>query len=217
MIFGRAATRIFPATLLSLALVSCSGPPSGSTVLTAHMPLHLEQHLDVATIVGSEVPVDAPTVMEWRFDEPQEDWKPVVPWNPTEEAVEVTQLDDGLRVTLTEGTADPDGERRGGLILDVPDWNYEDLAHLVVRARTADDLGFFFIDFNRREITETDADYRQWFEYEGEAAPVISDGTVQAYRTVPEGGRLDFGMGVLREDAPLPLSRQPSGSRASFA
>ncbi len=76
-------SRIFPATVLGLALVSCSGPPSGSTVLTADMPLHLEQHLDAATIVGSEVPADVPSVLEWQFDEPQEDWTPVVPWNPT--------------------------------------------------------------------------------------------------------------------------------------
>ena len=73
-VLGRVASLIFPTTVLSLALASCSGSPSGSTVLTADMPLHLEQHLDAATIVGSEVPVDAPTVMEWHFDEPQEDW-----------------------------------------------------------------------------------------------------------------------------------------------
>ncbi len=41
MTFGRAASRIFPTTLLGLTLVSCSGSPSGSTVLTADMPLHL--------------------------------------------------------------------------------------------------------------------------------------------------------------------------------
>ena len=140
MCFGSVATRIFPATVLSLALVSCSGSPSGSTVLTADMPLHLEQHLDAATIVGSEVPADAPTVMEWHFDEPQDDWKPFI-GDPTIDPVEVTQLDDALRVTLTHGTRNPNGNPRGGLILEVPDWNYEDLAHLVVRARTADDLG----------------------------------------------------------------------------
>ena len=38
MTFGRAASRIFPATVLSLALVSCSGSPSGSTVLMADVP-----------------------------------------------------------------------------------------------------------------------------------------------------------------------------------
>ena len=67
----RNPSRIFPATVLGLTLVSCSGSPSGSAVLTADMPLHLERHLDAATIVGSEVPADVPTVMEWHFDEPQ--------------------------------------------------------------------------------------------------------------------------------------------------
>ena len=76
MTFGRAPFRIFPATVLSLALVSCSGSPSGSTVLTADMPLHLEDHLDAATVVGSEVPDDIPEPVEWLFDEPQPDWKP---------------------------------------------------------------------------------------------------------------------------------------------
>ncbi|MCH7857994.1 MAG: hypothetical protein IIB37_14685 [Gemmatimonadetes bacterium] len=112
MSFGRAPSRIFPATVLGLTLVSCSGSPSGSAVLTADMPLHLERHLDAATIVGSEVPADVPTVMEWHFDEPQEDWKPVVPWNPTMDPVEVTQLDDALRVTLTDRTTIP-RQRKG--------------------------------------------------------------------------------------------------------
>ncbi|MCH7891866.1 MAG: hypothetical protein IH921_10235 [Gemmatimonadetes bacterium] len=197
MCFVSATTRIFPATLLSLALASCSGPPSGSTVLTADMPLHLEQHLDVATIVGSEVPADAPTTMEWHFDEPQEDWKPLVPQNPTIDPVEVTQLDDALRVTLTDGTRNPNGPWRGGLVLEVPDWNYEDLAHLVVRARTSDDVRNLGIYFNGREGTGTDTDSRNPFEsggpfeYGGDWTPVVSDGTVQTYRA-----RLDFFRGV---------------------
>ena len=187
MAFGRAPSRIFPATLLSLALAGCSGSSSGSTVLTADMPLHLEEHLDVATIVGSEVPADAPTVMEWHFDEAQEDWKPAVPWNPTIDPVEVTQLDDALRVALTDGTRNPDGLPDGGLVLEVPDWNYEDLAHLVVRARTFDDVRNFRILFNRREGTGTDTDFPDPFEYWGEWVPFVSDGTVQTYRL-----RLDY-------------------------
>ena len=185
MSFARAFPRIFPATVLGLTLASCSRSPSGSTVLT-DMPLHLEEHLDVATIVGSEVPADAPTTTEWHFDEPQEDWKPIVPRNPTIDPVEVTQLDDALRVTLTDGTRIPNGNARGGLVLDVPDWNYEDLAHLVVRARTSDDVRNFRIFFNRREGTGTGTDFAT-FKSRGGAVPVVSDGTVQTYRA-----RLDF-------------------------
>ena len=182
MTFGPAACRIFPATVLSVTLVSCSGSPSGSTVLTADMPLHLEQYLDVATIVGSEVPANAPTVMEWHFDEAQEDWKPVVPWNPTIDPVEVTQLDDALRVTLTDGTRIPRGNARGGLVLEVPDWNHEDLAHLVLRARSAGNRGSFRIALNRREGTGTDTSGPNPFEHIGPRVPPVSDGTVQTYR-----------------------------------
>ena len=132
MSFGRAPTRIFPATVLSLTLVSCSGSPSGSTVLTADMPLHLEEHLDVATIVGSEVPADIRAVMEWHFDEPQPDWKPAAPWNPSIEAAQVTRMDDALRVTLTEGTRHPGGMLFGALELEVPSWRREDWAYLGV-------------------------------------------------------------------------------------
>ena len=280
MSLGRVPSPIFPAILLSLTLVSSSCSPSGSTVLTADMPLHLEQHLDAATIVGSEVPADVPTVTEWHFDEPQEDWKPVVPWRATMDPVEVTQLDDALRVTLTDGTRIPNGNARGGLVLEVPDWNYEDLAHLVVRARTADNIGSFRIALNRREGTGTDTSGPNPFEHIGPRVPAVSDGTVQTYRLrmdsfegrpppeepirqialwfrpnvptsidilsitlipkvanyaeagaasrtemrnqiyrqalythtpgrveyrveIPEGGRLDFAMGVLREDLPV--------------
>ena len=177
------------ASLLAILLASgCTGLEPGPVPLTAEVPLHLEEHLDVATIVGSEVPAEAPTAMEeWRFDEPQEDWKPAVPWNPTIDPVEVTQLDDALRVTLTDGTRNPNGLPRGGIVLEVPDWNYEDLAHLVVRARTSDDVRSFEINFNRREGTGTDTDFPVPFEHGGEAVPVVSDGTVQTYRV-----RLDF-------------------------
>ena len=193
MTFGRTPSRIFPATVLGLALVSCSGSPSSSTVLTADLPLHLEQHLDVATIVGSEVPADVPAVLEWHFDEPQEDWKPFVPQNPTIDPVEVTQLDDALRVTLTEGTRSPLGpEPRGGLVLEVPDWDYKDLAHLVVRARTADDFGNFQVSFNRREGTGGA------FKYFAERLLVVSDGTVQTYRL-----RLDYFGGSAPPEEPI--------------
>ena len=42
-----------------------------SEALSADIPLHLEEHLDAATIIGSEPPRDIPEAMSWRFDEPQ--------------------------------------------------------------------------------------------------------------------------------------------------
>ena len=46
--------------LATLLAVGCTGLDSGQLPLTAEVPLHLEEHLDVATIVGSEVPADLP-------------------------------------------------------------------------------------------------------------------------------------------------------------
>ena len=164
------------------------------------MPLHLEQHLDAATIVGSDVPADAPTAMEWRFDEPQEDWKPVVPPDSTINPVEITQLDDALRVTLTDGTGNRTGGRQGGLVLEVPDWNYEDLAHLVVRARTSDDFGHLDTYFNRLEGTDSPPTGGSLgkFEQPGDLLPMVSDGTVQTYRL-----RLDFFWGDPPPEEPI--------------
>ncbi|MCZ6515411.1 MAG: hypothetical protein O6850_06075, partial [Acidobacteria bacterium] len=65
--------------LLSI-LASCE---TGPKPLTADLPLHLEEHLDAASIEGSEVPADVPSAVEWRFDKPQPDWKPVVPLQPS--------------------------------------------------------------------------------------------------------------------------------------
>ncbi len=45
-------------------VLGCGGPAP----LTVDMPLHLEDHLDAATIVGSEVPADILEPVEWRFD-----------------------------------------------------------------------------------------------------------------------------------------------------
>ena len=87
---------------------------------------------------------------------------------------------------------------RGGLVLEVPGWDHEDLAHLVVRARTADDVRSFFINFNPREGTGTDTSGPNPFEHEGELVPVVSDGTVQTYRA-----RLDFFGGYPLPEEPI--------------
>ena len=282
MSFGRAASRIVPATVLGLALVSCSGSPSGSTVLTADMPLHLEQHLDAATIVGSEVPADILAPVEWRFDEPQPGWKPVVPREPGIKPVQATRTEDALRLTLTEANRGSRDNLHGGVYIDLPDWSREDWAYVLVRARTSENVDHIELQFNLRErpqaLANQPAPPEPTWTFDGEQIDVIHDGSTHTYllradwwwgqwggpwqqlgievgadepasidilsvtlttkvanyadagaasRTeirnriyrralythtpgrleyrvrIPEGGRLDFGMGVLREDVPV--------------
>ena len=282
MTFGRTACRIFPATVLGLTLVSSSCSPSGSTVLTADMPLHLEEHLDVATIVGSEVPADILAPVEWRFDEPQPGWKPVVPREPGIKPVQATRTEDALRLTLTEANRGSRDNLHGGVYIDLPDWSREDWAYVLVWARTSENVDHIELQFNLRErpqaLANQPAPPEPTWTFDGEQIDVIHDGSTHTYllradwwwgqwggpwqqlgievgadepasidilsvtlttkvanyadagaasRTeirnriyrralythtpgrleyrvrIPEGGRLDFGMGVLREDVPV--------------
>ena len=60
------------------------------------MPLHLEEHLDAAVIVGSEVSADLLQPVEWRFDEPQRGWSatPPQPFPAGIRPAAVSQTDD---------------------------------------------------------------------------------------------------------------------------
>ncbi|MEE9500679.1 MAG: hypothetical protein V3V48_01265, partial [Candidatus Aminicenantaceae bacterium] len=49
---------MFLTLVIILLGLSCSGPESDQPLLTAELPLHLEDHLEAATIEGSEVPKD---------------------------------------------------------------------------------------------------------------------------------------------------------------
>ncbi len=170
------------APLAVLLLFISGGCDSGPAPLTAETPLHLEEHLDAATIVGSEVPEDIPQAVEWRFDEPQPDWKPWVPPNPPRQPVKMTRTDDPLRLTLTEGTRWPDGRLRGGLSIDLPDWQREDWAYVLVRARTSEGIRTFGIEFNLREgPLRLDDSPAAPFRFRGEYINVIHDGSVQTY------------------------------------
>ena len=110
---------------LVLALI-CAGCETGPAPLTAEMPLHLEEHLDAATIVGSEVPEDIPQVVEWRFDEPQPGWKPAYGKEFSQELVTLVRTGDALRVILEEKHVDSDGDICGYVYTDLPDWQLQD-------------------------------------------------------------------------------------------
>ena len=179
MTFGPAACRIFPATVLGLTLVSSSCSPSGSTVLTADMPLHLEDHLEAATIVGSDVPAEVPSPVEWSFDEPQLDWKPTVPLGPPSKPAQLTRTDDALRVTLTDTTRYR--SPGGGLYIDLPDWKREDWTHVLVRAQSTGNVNNIRVGFNLREAPGPGVLERGPFQFVGETAPLINDGNAHSY------------------------------------
>jgi len=156
--------------------------PRQQKVLIAEMPLYLEEHLDAARIEGSKVTEDVLEPFEWRFDEPQPDWKPLKPIHAETEAVRPVRVEDALRIPLT-------AKNRiinvpvllGRIYVELPDWNIEDWAYVEIRARTRDPVRLIPLGFN---YTEEDPS-GNFPLYSGgvlEELPVVADGTIQMYR-----------------------------------
>jgi len=179
---------MFLTLVIMLMAFSCSGPESEQPLLTAELPLHLEEHLEAAGIDGSNVQENLLTPVVWHFDEPFLDWKPVKPLAKQWEAVKPVRVDDALRLTLTpENRAD--GPRLlGEIYVALPDWEFEDWAYVEITARTSDPVRRIGLDFNYTEEDLLEGAITPFYT-EGDTTPVITDGTVQTYRmsvTYPE-------------------------------
>lgn len=174
---------MFLILVISLMAFGCSSNESDHPLLTAELPLHLDEHLDAARVVGSEVPEDVPAVVEWRFDEPQPDWRPVEPISSKQQAVKPVRVDDALRVPLTarnRGTAGP--YLIGSICVDLPDWKLEDWGYVEIRARTRGSMdcsvGLYFNYTEENSREGSTFPYYTW----GDRIPLVTDGTVQTYQ-----------------------------------
>ena len=167
------------ALLLGLALGACDDP----SVLTADMPLHLEDHLDVAVIEGSELPENPAATAVWHFDEPQPEWRAIVDTLATS-AARVERTTDALGVALGERTA---GQFGGGIYVELPDWHEDTWSHVIVRARTSSvrNIGIFV---NRVELAPGEPLVPPMGVLG--SSPLASDGLVHTYQIplrAPEG------------------------------
>jgi arylsulfatase A-like enzyme len=140
---------------------------------------------------GAVVP---PATVEWRFDQAQPDWQPVLPnrtVNAALKTAEVTATTDALRVTLPAGSRQSDKLLHGGIYIDLQGWRREEWAHIAVRARTTT-VTNMTIGLNARVgVVPANATYAS-FARAGGSTPIVSDGSVQTYEIRPEwgGGRL---------------------------
>ncbi len=168
-------------SLMMLAVVfllGCGGPAP----LTVDMPLHLEDHLDAATIVGSEVSEDAlDSSIVWDFSEPQPEWKALEHFNPTIPALTLERTDDALRVSFDERHDDPRPVDRlhGDIYVELPDLQREEWGHVLIRARASGGIRNFGIGFNLSDpALAVDGPGQFW----GDRLAVVNDGTVQTYQ-----------------------------------
>ncbi len=163
-----------------LAAAGCGSSGSDAPVLTADMPLHLEEHVDAAVIEGSELPADGPESVVWRFDEPQPDWRSfsvAESRNPRQ----VTRTDDALRVYVTaaDRVAGEEDWVGAGIHTDSPGLLILEPTHLLVRARTesAGRLTVVTDDLQGSRPRSYYGLFQRW----GGDSPMIADGSVQSY------------------------------------
>jgi arylsulfatase A-like enzyme len=176
---------MFLALAIMLTAFSCSGPESDQPLLTAKLPLHLEEHLEAARIEGSEIPQSLPIPVEWRFDEPQSEWKSVTPLDPSVKPVRTVRTEDALRLILDSGNVfvGPFGGRllKGSIYTDLSEWRREDWAYVIVRARSTEKIDTLGVGFNLRQQPGPTANRQGPFRFGGEYVQVIKDGSIHTY------------------------------------
>ena len=173
--------------LAGLVATDCSRVAVEGSPLTADVPLHLEDHLDVAAVGGSDVPDDLLAPIEWRFDEPQPDWRPSIPLVEGFEPAAASRGDGSMGFSLTEGNRNPRNRRLAGTIyVGLDDLSLQDWSHVEIEAR-ADGARNLGVGFN---YTEQDPQSELFPFYSGgPSVPLVSDGTVQTYRIPLEAER----------------------------
>ncbi len=186
----RPLTWTWPVLAVLLGL-NCTGSESAKGLLSVGAPLHLEDHLDAARIEGSEVPLEVPDPIEWRFDAPQPEWKALDHFNPEIPPPQIEQTEDALRVTLTEAHRDPRGDRlHGDIYVELPDLSRTDWSHVLVRARASEEIRRLSMYLNLRAPGDS-TDMEGPGLFGGDNAPVVNDGTVQTYRLRADSGEFE--------------------------
>ncbi len=162
-----------PLLALVLALI-CAGCDSGPAPLTAEMPLHLEDHLGEARIIGSDVPIGVLQPIEWSFGEVGVEWKPFAdpqkgpdfPRTP----VKTKNLEDAIRLTLSGKNRGNIWPFSGMLYSELPGLNREDWSHVIVRVRAMQPGRLSLIFGSESELLRS------------AGSTLISDGRIHSYK-----------------------------------
>ena len=201
---GGAFTALFnvvPVFVLVSGLVGCGSSGPGVWPVFSEMPLHLEEHLESASIEAANPPESPPAAVVWNFDVPQREWKALVRPGSDRQPVVLRQVDDALRVVLTpeSRTRLPAGRLvlQGSIYIDLPEWRREDWAYVTVRARASSAIDDLTLMFNLRESEDPVEPVDSPFQLSGQYLSLVDDESVQTYLLrvdwVPDwdGGRQD--------------------------
>ncbi len=193
------------AMIIGSMSIGCSSEPA----LSVEMPLHLEEHLDAAIITGSEIPADMRKSVEWRFDQPQPDWKAIPEWRPPPpfDVAGLTRSSDGLRVSVPGA-----GRWRGIVAVNLPNWARGDWSDVIVKVRadSASPVHSLRLAFNLPDGGGNAGELAE-DQVLGQQSPVVRDGAVHTYRLPVAEGRPEF-RGPLRQLAIIFRTSGDSGS-----
>jgi len=193
MVGSASFTRIAGAVAAAALLLSgCGGHSEPAGVLTAEMPLHLEDRIDAATVEGSSATEGAPGPVAWRFDTEQPAWKPVT--YPDAGTAAVSRVEDGLRLGLGDSNRLPEGEGfLGAIAVELPDWQRDEWGEIVVEART-DGGGLLIPLFNLGRRADPFEEERSLpYLFAGDETLLLRDGAVHTYRLRADWSDPEFG------------------------
>ena len=181
---------VLPALFLLCSALGNTACESRPRLLTADLPLHLEDQLDAAVVTGSELPANPPQPVEWRFDQPQPEWKATPQWHRTVRAATLLATSEALRITLTDANRLPNGTlaMAAGIHVDLPDWGRGEWAEVVIRARadSVSSVRGVGLRFNLREGRPTTPDFQSPYQFGGQNSPIVRDGSIQTYRLLAD-------------------------------
>jgi hypothetical protein len=158
----------------------CDRKAFDSPVLTAKVPLHLEEHLQEASLEGSGLPNPDAEPISWSFDSLGHGWIPVAA--PGYSEIEPQTIEGGLRLPLTPQNLSVMNSdlMEGYLYSALPDLRFENWSAVEITARAVGirNMGLLY------NHTEEDRMYPDDipFQSSGGQLAVMSDGTVQTYR-----------------------------------
>ena len=169
--------------MVVLAMMACTGcsRPSQLVAPTLVFPLHLEDHLDLATRQGGHTLSAAPALLKWPDGDFQA-WALARPWGSG--YLPAVQQNSGsvLRLSLPKGKRDAEHFVGGGVFVAVQD---RDWSEVVVRARTSSveqiQVGFNLKSLAGSRATRAEDEPHPFVQIVAET-PLVRDGAIVTYR-----------------------------------
>jgi len=173
---------------LAVGLSAFASRAAESTVRTPRFP----DHVDSGQVAPSNQSATMPDTVEWRFSEPQPDWKPGLPL-PDVQPPGLERTSDALRLILSDGprASGPTPRNRtlsASIYVDLPDWRREQWTEVVVRARTTAAVSSMAIGLDP-PAGATQGTFRA----RGGVTPIVRDGLVHTYRIFLDWGNQPTG------------------------